>query len=311
MLRSGEFKHAELLQPNESLMPFSEVLNHKVVRVEKLDIIEDAYDLVIEDAYNKNGGPEHCFALSCGIFVHNTDIKWIVDVEELRNQLSCALRVPLQALGGYIDEGTGALGASSLAQLDMRFARTSRRLQRSVTNAIRKLCQVHLAYLGYDPDPRLFEVHMTETSTAEEKEVQESLDASLDVVSKFIELLSGFIPEDKLNKLALIDYFNSKLLKLDDFNLEEFLKLTEGIQSDAKVTGKDLVKLSEAMGFIRKNLNTMRSAFPKQAYDEDPDLRSYLPVNEAVKANWEKDKGLWESKTKAVKITAKLDEVKE
>ena len=64
------------------------------------------------------------------------------------------------------------------------------------------------------------------------------------------------------------------------------------------------------MGFMRKNLSTMRSAFPKQAYDEDPDLRSYLPVNEEHKANWEKSKDLWESKTVDVKITTKLDEVK-
>jgi hypothetical protein len=234
------------------------------------------------------------------------DIRWIVDVEELRNQLACALRVPLQALGGYIQEASGALGASSLAMLDIRFARTSRRLQRAVVNGIRKLCQVHLSYLGYDPDPRLFEVQMTTTSSAEEIEIQEALDKALDVTIKFIEMLSGFIPEDKLNKLALVDYFNEKLLKLDDFNLEEFLKLAENIRSEVGVGGKDLVKLTEALGLLRRNVGVLHRGFPKRAFEDDSDLHSYLPINESTE--WAKNQKEWEGKTKDITLT--LQEVK-
>jgi len=234
----------------------------------------------------------------------DTDIKWIVDVDDLRNQLACALRIPLQLLGGYINEGTGALGATSLGKLDIRFARTARRLQRAVLNGIKKLCQVHLAYLGYDPDPRLFDVHITETSSAEELETQEALDKSLDVVQKFIEMLSEFIPEDKLNKLALVDYFNQKLLKLDDFNLEEFLKLSENIKKEANVQGKDIVKLTEALGLLRRNINCLKVGLGRpKPIDEDLDLRSYLPVNETVSASWQRTKQEWEEKVKEIKIT--------
>ena len=86
MLRSGEYKEARDLQPGESLMPLyarlstkdenpnfngnSSIIlcelnnNHKVARIELLQEREDVYDLTI--------GGTHNFALSAGVFVHNS-----------------------------------------------------------------------------------------------------------------------------------------------------------------------------------------------------------------------------------------------
>jgi len=149
------------------------------------------------------------------------DIKWIVDIEELRNQLACALRVPLSLLGGYTDEATGILGSNALEQLDIRFARNARRVQRALKEGIKRLSQIHLAFLGMDPDPKLFNVNLSETSTAEEKELKESLDTAIDIVDKMIETFGKV--DVKLDKVKLLNYLNSKMIKFNDFDIEDYV----------------------------------------------------------------------------------------
>lgn len=70
MLRSGEYKEAKDLVPEESLMSFSvckvDCGNHKVISVKTEDCIEDVYCLEVDT-------PEHNFPLAAGIFVKNCE----------------------------------------------------------------------------------------------------------------------------------------------------------------------------------------------------------------------------------------------
>ncbi len=72
MLRNGSYKEAKLLMPEDSLMPLNEKLlseinnynNHKIIKIKILQKREDVYDLTTE--------PWHNFALTAGVFVHNS-----------------------------------------------------------------------------------------------------------------------------------------------------------------------------------------------------------------------------------------------
>jgi hypothetical protein len=70
----------------------------------------------------------------------------IDDVKYLRDKLFSALKIPMSYLsrgdGGEEDKGT-------LAQKDIRFARTIQRLQRSIVSELEKIAIVHLFTLGY------------------------------------------------------------------------------------------------------------------------------------------------------------------
>lgn len=156
------------------------------------------------------------------------DIRWIADIEELRNQLACTLRVPLSVLGGYVEEASGALGAQAIEKLSIEFAHTARRLQRALKTGIKRLCQIHLAYLNMDPDPRLFEVCMTETSTAEEETIKDTLDTGADVIQKMLDLAEQC--DENVDKVKVFNYLNQKLLKLDDFDLNDFRKPVDQIK---------------------------------------------------------------------------------
>jgi len=165
----------------------------------------------------------------------DADIRWIVDIEELRNQLASALRTPLSLLGGFVDEATGALGSSSIEKLDMRFARSARRLQRALIVGITRMAQIDLAYQGLDPDTKLFDIHMPETSTAEEEQLRESLDTAIDVVDKVLMTYESVFGKD-LNKAKLLDYLNQKFLKLSDLNLTDYVTAYEGSDRDKQLS---------------------------------------------------------------------------
>ena len=152
------------------------------------------------------------------------DIKWIVDIEELRNQLATALKVPLGLLSGYSKEGVqSSLGNGGIERMDIRFARQARRLQRSLINMLTRMAQIHLSYQGIDPDLNLFKIQMTETSSAEEEELKSALDKGVDVVDKLSDLVIKCLGEVEVDKKALLDYLNKKFLKLNDMDLEKLL----------------------------------------------------------------------------------------
>jgi hypothetical protein len=149
------------------------------------------------------------------------NIRWLADLEEMRNQLAAALRCPLALLGAYMKEASGALGSEAISEQDVRFARTARRLQRSLINGYTRLLQIHFAFQGLDPDPDLFEVHMAETSSAEEKRMKEALDKSLDVCTKFMQTVSQAAPN--LDRVEVWNYLNRKFIKLNDFDLQDYI----------------------------------------------------------------------------------------
>jgi hypothetical protein len=173
------------------------------------------------------------------------DIKWIADVEELRNQLACALRCPLSLLGGYVQEASGALGAEAIEKLDIRFARNARRLQRALIEGITRIVQIHLAYMGMDPSLDLFTIHMSETSTAEEEALRETLDTSIDVIDRMFDLVDKAVGEggDKeVDKVELLNFLNQKFVKLGDFDINDFLKKRE--EEGVPVEGEEAAGLA-------------------------------------------------------------------
>jgi len=188
------------------------------------------------------------------------NIRWIVDIDELRQQLACALSVPLSLLGGYTSEATGALGSEAFEKLDIGFAKNARRLQRALINGIKRLCQIHLAYQNMDPDPAMFEVCMASPSTAEEESLRSSLETGTNTISAFMEMVEKIDPE--VDQKDVFKYLNQKILKLEDFDLDNFKK--------------KVVPLGEKKeeGFVR---------YPIM----DSDFLSYLPLHTILKENKE------------------------
>jgi len=158
------------------------------------------------------------------------DIRWIVDVDKLENQLAMALRVPLSLLGGSADDATGSLGSEAISKLDVQFAKTAKRLQRAVKEGLTRICQIHLAYMNMDPDSKLFEVNLNETSSEEEEQLKSTLETGADIIDKYMVMFQNMQennPGMKFDQVEFFNYMNQKILKLNDLDIHDYITIED------------------------------------------------------------------------------------
>lgn len=170
--------------------------NHKVASVEFLTHTEDTGCITVPGWKN--------FALDSGVFVHNSSDEdffmatrdgkessrveslqgpiydAIEDIKYFENKLFAAIKVPKPFL--TYEESTAK---TNLSAEDARFARTVLRGQREMRNGYKKVCQVHLASKGIDPNSVEFDVCMTIPSAIFELAQLEIRAAELDLASKY------------------------------------------------------------------------------------------------------------------------------
>ncbi len=135
------------------------------------------------------------------------NVQAIVDIEYLRNKLFGGIKIPKAYLG--LEESLpGSLGESALLRLDIRYARTVKRIQRAIVQGLTRLAQIHLAYKKLPVDPKMFSIEMDVISTAEEEERKASLASALGVASDLTRLNTEMrvgLPPKKFAKLIYTD----------------------------------------------------------------------------------------------------------
>ena len=109
----------------------------------------------------------------------------IDDVKYLRDKLFSALKVP----GSYLSQDAGqGEDKTTLAQKDIRFARTIQRLQRSVVSELEKVGLVHLYILGYRANDLLsFSLRLNNPSKIAEMQELEHWKTKFDIASSATE----------------------------------------------------------------------------------------------------------------------------
>jgi len=108
----------------------------------------------------------------------------IDDVKYLRDKLFSALKIPGSYLTSTNAEAGGGEDATTLAQKDIRFARTVQRLQRSVVTEMEKIGIVHLYTLGYRGEDLVnFKLKLNSPSKIAELQELEHWKTKFDVAS--------------------------------------------------------------------------------------------------------------------------------
>jgi len=148
MLKGGSYKRADELEVGELLESITfhkfDPENYLVLSVKKLEKREDVYDLCIKDYHN--------FALSAGVFVHNS-------------------------------------GKSTLSAEDVRFSRTINRVQQVIIDELRKIATIHLVSLGFsDNDLVNFDLELTPSSAIS---IQQRLDLMNAKIEAFNNAVAG------------------------------------------------------------------------------------------------------------------------
>ena len=121
----------------------------------------------------------------------------IEDVKYLRDKLFSALKIPSAYISSDSEKGGGE-DKTTLAQKDIRFARTIQRLQRSVLSELEKIGIIHLYTLGYrEEDLVSFRCHLNNPSKIAEMQELEYWKTKFDIVGAATE---GFFSKQWLAK---------------------------------------------------------------------------------------------------------------
>lgn len=99
------------------------------------------------------------------------------DLEYLLNKLFAALKIPK----AYLNYEQDLNARSTLIQLDIRYARSVSQLQTTLITGLTRLANIHLAYLGLDPDAVEFTITMTSVSAIDQEARLEQKQSSVGV----------------------------------------------------------------------------------------------------------------------------------
>ncbi len=188
----------------------------------------------------------------------------IDDVKYLRDKLFAALKVPQS----YLTQGEeGSEDKTTLAQKDIRFARTIQRLQRSIVSELEKIGIIHLYTLGFRGDDII------------------SFDLSLNNPSKLAELqeLEYWKTKFDVAGAATEGFFSRRWIAEHLFHLseDEFLRNTRELvydkKYDALLQAQFEAATSEAAGMdTGAGADNLGDDMAEPPADETPDLDAAL-----------------------------------
>lgn len=141
----------------------------------------------------------------------------MVDIDHFRDKFFGSLRAP-KAYFGY----EGDVNAkATLSSQSLKWARAVNSLQRAVKQGLTRLCQIHLAYKGIDPDATKFDVMMVLPSVIELIDRLEAWSTIVEVAEK----MSGLGETLQLNKSEWKKYILENVLWLSK---DQISKVAEG-----------------------------------------------------------------------------------
>ncbi len=162
------------------------------------------------------------------------------DIEYIKNKMMAALKIPKPYLG--YEEGVE--GKSTLASMDVRFARTVERVQRIIESELTKIALVHLYSQGFTDEKLVdFTLELTTPSIVYEQEKTELYGAKMDVASAMLD-----------NKVMSRDWVYENLFGLspDQYNKEKDLMVQDAMQnfrvSQIENEGNDPSESGESYG---------------------------------------------------------------
>jgi hypothetical protein len=135
----------------------------------------------------------------------------IADIEYIQKKLLTALRVPKAFLGFEEPVGEG----KNLSLIDIRFARTINRIQKSMIAEMNKIAIIHLFLLGFEDELSNFTLGLTNPSTQADLLKTEAWTLKLDTYTKSVTAVEGIAPTSVTWAKKHILGFSDEEIKLD------------------------------------------------------------------------------------------------
>jgi hypothetical protein len=170
----------------------------------------------------------------------------IDDVNYLRDKLFSALKIPK----AYLAQSDAQEDKTTLAQKDIRFARTIQRLQRVVIAELEKMCIVHLFTLGFRNNDLLsFTLHLNNPSKIAELQELEHLRTKFEIAGNATEgLFSRRWVYQNVFKLSNEEVERIQIEQIGDAKYTSDLEAISAEQVGGDLTGDTSGDLGDILG---------------------------------------------------------------
>lgn len=165
----------------------------------------------------------------------DANVTGLEDVNLFKTKLYSSLRIPKAYLGD-LDDAAGFNGGSSLSIVSSRYAKTVRRIQSSIIQALTDAINIMLLDKGLDSYVNKFTLKMQEPVTQEELDKRDARSSEIQIASDVMSLVSE-IPNDatrlKILKSMLSEVIsNQDVLSMIGDEAEKMQESGEGMSDD-------------------------------------------------------------------------------
>lgn len=154
----------------------------------------------------------------------DVNVRDIADIDYFKNKFYGSMKIPKQYLGDT-DDATGFNGGTSLSIVSSRYAKTVKRVQACIKQALTDVVNILLIDRGLDSYVNKFVLQMQEPVTQEELDKRDSLSSEIQITDDIMRMLGDI--EDPVIKLKMLKSLLAKVIS----NQEVIELLQETIES--------------------------------------------------------------------------------
>ena len=148
------------------------------------------------------------------------NVSEMADLDYFDDQYYGSLKVPKQFLG-QADELPSGIGESSLTRLDIRYARTIKRLQKAIKEGINKLLIWKFNLDNFNTKLTTipeYQIRMKEVSSAESIEQAEALEQQTNKIEKLLDIIERIDEQNLINKYDILPYLITNIFPNSELN---------------------------------------------------------------------------------------------
>ena len=202
------------------------------------------------------------------------NVKDIADIDYFKNKFYGSMKIPKQYLGDT-DDATGFNGGTSLSIVSSRYAKTVKRIQSAMIQALTDCINILLIDRGLDSYVNKFTLHMQPPVTQEEIDKRDNLSSEMSIVRDILDMTSDI--EDPVTKLKIL-----KALLSQTISNQEVIELVqdeiERLKQEVDEGAIDNGELDDELGDMDFGGGNLGGGFDDFGTDFEPDNNDFEEV---------------------------------
>ena len=202
------------------------------------------------------------------------NVKDIADIDYFKNKFYGSMKIPKQYLGDT-DDATGFNGGTSLSIVSSRYAKTVKRIQSAMIQALTDCINILLIDRGLDSYVNKFTLHMQPPVTQEEIDKRDNLSSEINIVRVILDMTSDI--EDPVTKLKIL-----KTLLSQTISNQEVIELVqdeiERLEQEVDEGTVDNGELDDELGDMDFGGGNLGGGFDDFGTDFEPDNNDFEEV---------------------------------